>query len=64
MCMENVRVELKGKHELRFKALKRYYGLTVNAEVIRLALKLAYDVLKEQLSEKSESQENKGEVVH
>ena len=55
--MENVRVELKNEHEMRFNAIKKHYGITVNAEVIRLALKLAYDAMMEQLSK--ESQNNK-----
>jgi len=43
--MENVRVELKGEHEQRFNRVKEMYGLTINAEVIRISLKLAVKYL-------------------
>ena len=54
--MKIVKIELKNEHETRFTSLKSYFGVSQDTEVIRLAIKLAYESIfgKAQLNKDSE----------
>ncbi len=43
-----VRVVFEGEMKKRFEAIKRYYGLEKNADLVRLLITLRYEELKKE----------------